>query len=263
MGFARGILCKQTIMKEYLNDFLLFFQFFTRIPINKNLICEKENFRRGSIFFPVVGLFIGIVQWLVYYMLIKVLPVNITAVFVVILPIVITGGLHVDGLGDTCDGFFSFKGGKDKIIEVMKDSRVGTYASIAIVFDMLARYVAVFTIIEMKLPLILIATPIIARFTVVFLSFIGKNAKEKGSGNIFIGNIDMKRLVITAFMTIVLGTLIIGFDKSAILIASALLLTFFFNKFCESKITGLTGDSLGANNELVEILTMILFVAMK
>ena len=167
-------------MKEYLNDFLLFFQFFTRIPINKSLNCDKENFRRGSIFFPVVGLFIGIVQWLVYYILIKVLPINITAVFVVIIPIVITGGLHVDGLGDTCDGFFSLKGDKDKIIEVMKDSRVGTYASIAIVFDMLARYAAVYTIIELNLPLILIATPIIARFTVVFLSFIGKNAKETG-----------------------------------------------------------------------------------
>ena len=84
-------------MKEYLNDFLLFFQFFTRIPINKSLNCEKGNFRRGAIFFPIVGLFIGIVQWLIYYILIRVLPINITAVFVVIIPIVITGGLHVDG----------------------------------------------------------------------------------------------------------------------------------------------------------------------
>ena len=249
-------------MREYFNDFLLFFQFFTRIPINKSLNCERENFKKGSIFFPIVGLFIGLVQWVIYYLLTKVLPANITAVFVVIIPIVLTGGLHVDGLGDTCDGFFSFKGGKDKIIEVMKDSRVGTYASIAIVFDMLARYAAVCTIIQMNLPLILIATPIIARFTVVFISFIGKNAKEKGSGNIFIGNIDVKRLVITAIITIALGTLLIGINKSAILIVSGMVLSFLFNKFCESKITGLTGDSLGANNELVEILTMVLFVAM-
>jgi len=250
-------------MREYLNDFLLFFQFFTRIPINKSLKCEKENFRRGSIFFPVVGLFIGIVQFLVYYILIKVLPVNITSVFVVIIPIVITGGLHVDGLGDTCDGFFSLKGDKYKIIEVMKDSTVGTYATVAIVFDMLMRYAAVSTIIEMNLPLILIATPIIARFTVVFISFIGKNAKETGSGNIFIGNIDVKRIVITGIITIILGTILIGFNKSVILIISGICLSFLFNKFCESKITGLTGDSLGANNELVEILTMILFIAIK
>lgn len=248
-------------MKEYLNDFLLFFQFFTRVPINKSLNCSKENFRRGAIFLPVVGLFIGIVQWLVYYLLMKVLPVNITAVFVVIIPLVITGGLHVDGFGDTCDGFFSLKGDKDKIIEVMKDSRVGTYASIAIVFDILVRYAAVCAIIEMNLPLILIATPIIARFSVVFISFIGKNAKATGSGNIFIGNIDVKRIVITGVTTIILGTLLIGFNNSDVLIVSALILSSLFNKFCESKITGLTGDSLGANNELVEILTMILFIA--
>ena len=248
-------------MREYINDLLLFFQFFTRIPINKSLNCEKENFRRGSIFFPVIGLFIGILQWLVFYFLMKVLPVNITALFVVMVPIVITGGLHVDGLGDTCDGFFSFKGDKNKIIEIMKDSTIGTYACIAIVFDMLTRYVAICTIIEMNLPLILIATPVIARFTVVFLSFIGKNAKETGSGNIFIGNIDMKRIVITGITTIILGTLLLGLSKSIILIASGLDLSFLFNQFCESKITGLTGDCLGANNELVEILVMILFVA--
>jgi adenosylcobinamide-GDP ribazoletransferase len=249
------------MMREYLNDFLLFFQFFTRIPINKNLNCEKENFRRGSIFFPVVGLFIGALQWVVYYLLIKVLPVNITALFVVIIPIIVTGGLHVDGLGDTCDGFFSFKGDKNKIIEIMKDSTVGTYASVAIVFDMLARYVAVSTVIEMNLPLILIATPIIARFTVVFICYIGKNAKETGSGNIFIGNIHNKQMAIVAVMTFFLATLLIDVNKSSILIITALAFTFLFNKFCESKITGLTGDTLGANNELVEILTMILFIA--
>ncbi|MBU3110888.1 adenosylcobinamide-GDP ribazoletransferase [Clostridium lacusfryxellense] len=249
------------MVKEYINDFLLFFQFFTRIPINKSLNCGQENFKRGSIFFPVVGLFIGVVQWLVYYGLMKVLPINITTVFIVIIPIIITGGLHVDGLGDTCDGFFSFKGDKYKIIEIMKDSTVGTYATIAVVFDMLVRYAAVSTVIGRNLPLILIATPIIARFSVVFISFIGKNAKETGSGNIFIGNIDVKRLVIAAFITIILGTLLIGFYKSAILMLSAILLSFLFNKFCESKITGLTGDTLGANNELVEILTMVLFIA--
>jgi len=250
------------MIREYINDFLLFFQFFTRIPINKRLNCGKGNFRRGSIFFPVVGLFIGVVQWLIYYLLIKVLPINITAVFVVIIPIVITGGLHVDGLGDTCDGFFSFKGDKYKIIEIMKDSTVGTYATIAVVFDMLMRYVAVSTVIGINLPLMLIATPIIARFSVVFISFIGKNAKETGSGNIFIGNIDVKRLVIAAIITISFGTLLIGLNQSIILIVSALLLSFLFNKFCESKITGLTGDTLGANNELVEILVMVLFIGM-
>mgnify|MGYP001581537565 FL=1 len=66
---------------------------------------------------------------------------------------------------------------------------------------------------------------------------------------------------ISGIITIAFGTLLIGINKSVILIVVALLLSFLFNKFCESKITGLTGDSLGANNELVEILTMILFIA--
>lgn len=250
-------------MKEYINDLLLFFQFFTRIPINKNLNCEKENFRRGSIFFPVIGLFIGILQFVVYYYAIKVFNSNITAVFVMIVPLIITGGLHIDGLGDTCDAFFAFKGGKDKILEIMKDSRNGTFASMAIVFDMLIKYVLIKTAIDGNLQPIIIAAPIISRLTVVFIAYIGKNAKKSGSGNIFIGNIDLKRMLITTLLAILFTFKLVGIIEVFTIIISALIVSFVFNKFCESKIDGHTGDTLGANNELVEIFVMLLYVAMK
>jgi adenosylcobinamide-GDP ribazoletransferase len=250
-------------MREYINDLLLFFQFFTRIPINKNLKCEKENFRRGSIFFPLVGLFLGFSQWLVYYFSIKVFSASITAVFVVMISIMLTGANHVDGLGDTCDGFFAFKGGgKEKIIEIMKDSRVGTFSSIAIVFDMLIRYAAVSTAIEKNIPLIIIAAPVISKFSVVFICFIGKCAKKTGSGNIFIGNIDLKRMAITTLFTFVFIFKFTGIKYALILMVSSLIFTILFNKYSESKIDGLTGDILGANNELVDILMMLVYIAM-
>lgn len=250
-------------MKEYINDLLLFFQFFTRIPIKKNLICEKENFRRGAIFFPVIGLFIGSLQWIIYYFSSKVFNSNITAVFVMIVPLIVTGGLHVDGLGDTCDGFFAFKGGKDRIIEIMKDSTNGTFATMAIVFDMIIKYVLINTVIDKNIPLIIIAAPIISRLTVVFIAFIGKNAKKTGSGNIFIGNIDLKRMITAVILTIIFTVKLVGIKELSILIAAAITLSLLFNKFCESKIDGHTGDTLGANNELVEILVMLVFVGIK
>src|SRR3712207_7691186 len=79
-------------MKEFFNNLLLYFQFFTRIPINKCLKCEKENFRDGAFFFPVVGLFIGSVQWGIYKLLNPIFPATIIAVIVLIVPVILTGG---------------------------------------------------------------------------------------------------------------------------------------------------------------------------
>jgi len=248
-------------VSELLNDFLLYFQFFTRIPINKNLNCEMENFNKGSIFFVFVGLFIGLSQWIVFNFMNKIFPAKITAIFIIMVSILITGATHVDGLGDVCDGFFAFKGKqKEKIIEIMKDSRVGTFSSIAIVFDILIRYALIITIIEKNVPFIIIVAPVLSKFSVVFISYIGKCAKKSGTGNLFISNIDLKRVIISASFTFIFIFKLIGIKYSIILMSLALIVALLFNKYCESKIGGLTGDTLGANNELVDMLVMIVYL---
>lgn len=248
-------------MKDFFNNLLLFFQFFTRIPIKINLKCDRENFRRGSIFFPIIGLFIGGIQYGVYKLSIHPFGGMITAALMMLVPIIITGGLHVDGLGDTCDGFFSFKGDKDKIIEIMKDSRVGTYSSIATVADMLLKFSAIFTLITLGVPQAVIIAPIISRLGVVFIAFIGKNAKETGSGNIFIGNISAVAMFFVLVIASALTIAIVGVTDIIIIIPSILIATFLFNLFCNSKIGGQTGDTLGANNEIMEILTLLILIA--
>ena len=245
---------------KYIKDFLLMIQFMTRLPVNMNLPCENENFKRGTIFMPLVGLIIGIIQWGIFYLSIKILPLGIVAVLVVLSGILITGALHLDGLGDSCDGIFAFKG-KDKIIEIMKDSRIGTYACIAIVFDILVKIFTLATISNIKTSMIIIATPIIGRTTLVFLFYIGKCAKSTGSGNLFIGNVGKKEVIISLLIDIVLVLLLLGIMKGIILISVALIFTMGFNRYCNNKIGGLTGDTLGANNELVEIIVLIIFTA--
>lgn len=93
-------------MKELLNDFFLILQLLTRIPINRNLLCRKENFRRGASFMPFVGVIVGGIQWIIYKLCIIIFSLNISIVIVILVGIVLTGALHVDGLGDMCDGFF-------------------------------------------------------------------------------------------------------------------------------------------------------------
>jgi adenosylcobinamide-GDP ribazoletransferase len=246
-------------MKDTICNLLLFIQFFTRIPVNLSLPCERENFRRGSVFLPIVGLIIGTIQWGVYKLFIEVLPLNPTIVIVLLTGVLLTGGLHIDGLGDMCDGFFAFKG-SDRIIEIMKDSRIGTYSCIATIFDFLFKYTLIVAIAP-KFSMAIIVAPMISRFTTVLLSAMGNTAKNTGTGNFFIGNIGKVQVVITSVITIAILILIMNPMNPMyviILLISGLILSFILNEFCKSKIGGITGDILGANNELVEILTLIL-----
>lgn len=248
-------------MSRFINNLLLYFQFLTRVPINKELECTPNNFRQGTIFFPLIGLFLGGMEYLVYFLTKNIFPSSVSAATIVIIPIILTGGLHVDGLGDTCDGFFAFKGGKEKIIEIMKDSRVGTYASIAVVCDILLKYTLIKSSIELGMPEIIVAGPILARVGVIFIAFIGKQAKEKGSGNIFIGNIDLKMLILTFIIAMGLCLWLVGAIETVTSVGVIIVFDLLFNKLCQNKINGHTGDTLGAVSELGEIIAMMTLIA--
>ncbi|QGU94415.1 adenosylcobinamide-GDP ribazoletransferase [Clostridium bovifaecis] len=249
-------------MKVLIQDFLLMLQFFTRLPINLNLTCEKENFKRGTMFFPLIGLTTGFIQWITYFLAIKVLPDSTTALFVLLIGILVTGALHIDGLGDVFDGFFAFKG-KDKIIEIMKDSRIGTYSCIAIIMDLAFRYNSYINLINKEFSLGIIAAPVVARTIFVLLFYMGKQAKKVGTGNLFIGNVSKKELVVSCLLGAVITGLLLGLTKALVITAAAVIATLLFNKYCEGKIGGLTGDTLGANNEFVEVITLILAYSIK
>lgn len=248
-------------MKNVVNNFLLMIQFLTRININKNLSCDKENFKWGSIFMPVIGLLIGGIQWALYKAIEYLLPINICVLIVILIGIILTGAMHMDGLGDMCDGFFAFKG-KDKIIEIMKDSRVGTFSCIVIIMDILFRYNLFYYIVP-RFSVAIIAAPVISRMSTLFIITIGKTAKSTGTGNLFIGNTKIVQLIIGIIITLMILLFVVVMNPrySIILILSAILISFIFNLYCNKKIGGLTGDLLGANNEIVEILVLILISA--
>jgi adenosylcobinamide-GDP ribazoletransferase len=166
----------------------------------------------------------------------------------------------VDGLGDTCDGFYAFKG-KDRIIEIMKDSRIGSYACIAIVVDILLKVSSLTYIIENKLGFIIILAPIIGRLSIIFISLIGKPAKSTGSGNLFIGNMNRIIVFFAALLSFAISMILIGVTNSVIIFLISFIVTILVNKYSESKINGITGDLLGANNELVEIFVLITYIA--
>lgn len=249
-------------LKEYVYDFLLMVQFLTRLPVKKSLPCESKNFRDGGAMLPLVGLLLGAIQWGVYKGCERIFPNNISAIIVLAIGMILIGCLHQDGFGDIFDGFFSFKGDKEKIIEIMKDSRIGTFATIALIFDILIKYATLTFILDKNMSYVIIITPVISRCALTFLFLIGKNAKKTGTGNFFVENSSIGHFIFSLLCTIVICIAFVGSKYTAIALIVALIVTLLFLQLCKSKIGGVSGDCLGANNEFVEIFTFMLFTVL-
>ncbi|HCL4437584.1 cobalamin synthase [Clostridium botulinum] len=248
-------------MKSILNDFLLMIQFFTRIPINKNLQCEKVNFRRGAFFLPVVASIIGGIEFLIYLGLKNFLPPNVIIVLLLLFTAMITGGLHMDGLADTCDGFFSLRD-KERIIEIMKDSRMGAFGTIAMIINLLLKYQLLYSLVLKDCSIAIILAPVIGRISILFLCLSKRTAKKNGSGNIFIGNMSKPIIFLITIIALAMNTYFLGLKITIISFIAVLIITYLFYLLCLNKINGLTGDTLGACNELGEITFLLILLMM-
>ena len=121
-----------------MKGFLLLLSFMTRLPM-PNLKYEEEKLGKSMKFFPLVG----IISYLSKNLTVSVLP--LTVIVIILVDIVITGGLHLDGLADTFDGIFSYRS-KQKMLEIMKDSRIGSNGVLALILYFLIKFVLLFSI---------------------------------------------------------------------------------------------------------------------
>ena len=249
-------------MKEFLQEFLLMLQFFTRFPIKKELPSSPSNFKRGVVFLPFIGFLIGAIQYITLFLLQGKLPSTILAVIGVMLPIVITGGLHIDGLGDTCDGFFAVTDHKNRILEIMSDSSAGSYAICAIVANILLQYTAIEYMIKEKSIHILLLIIMFSKLFVLFTAMWGKPAKKQGSGNIFIGNMSLAILMIGTIYSLGISMFVTSLTTSLCLLVSGAITSVLFYFLCAKKIGGVTGDTLGATQELAINIMLITYCSM-
>jgi adenosylcobinamide-GDP ribazoletransferase len=240
-----------------IKSFILMLQFLTRFPINIQVDANRENISKGTLFFPFIGMLIGLLSGTVTYFL-SFVNLDIAALAGVFTIIAVTGGLHVDGLSDTADGFFSSRS-RERILEIMKDSRVGTFGVIAIVFDILFKY-ALLKNFHPKMALIaLILSCGNGRTATAMLLTIGKSARENGLGKMFTNRDSRNYLVIGSIIYIAAGLLIAKYTFIvSLLVAIAFALVFM--RYSYKVIDGLTGDVYGATCEMCEILSLFAFL---
>lgn len=240
-----------------MKSLILMIQFLTRIPLPIEIEAETKDFEKGVVYFPVVGMLIGILIFGMTKLFVGHIDTLTLAVLLVFFEVLLTGGLHLDGLADSFDGLFSYRD-RERMLEIMKDSRIGSNGVLVLIFVLLFKTVLINQILLNGLFGALLIMPVISRSMTVFASKISKYARENGMGNFFIGKVSNLQLVFSLGSTLVW---IYIFSPTGLwMFLPALISTWLFTRLCSSKIGGMTGDTLGANTELQEILTLLLFV---
>lgn len=246
-------------------------QFMTRIPIPIDTGFD-EAFHKGMIYFPVVGLILGVFYYGIAVVGGAIFNHYLAVIMVLIGEVILTGGLHLDGVGDTFDGLYSYRD-KDRILEIMKDSRLGTNGLLAIMLLLMLKAGFIYELFESHRIWLLIIMPIAARTMQVFACYKTKTPREKGMGNIFIGKISLCRLLATYGLAAIIGAGIsiffrgMDFKTLAVLGVSMVSLTLLNKAFIISvykKIEGVTGDILGCICEMAELeFLVIMYLVMK
>ncbi|MBM7614414.1 adenosylcobinamide-GDP ribazoletransferase [Alkaliphilus hydrothermalis] len=236
-------------------SFIGILQFLTRISVVKALPFNEE-FEKGVVYFPLVGLVLGILLVAFNYILSFLLPPSIGVILTVTLYIFLTGGLHLDGLGDSFDGLYSNRP-RERVLEIMKDSRLGTNALLAILMILLIKIVGLQSLGEHQLNIALILMPVMGRQALVLGSYHAVYARKEGMGNIFIGKVTTEQLMITLLITILISMISI---KSLLFLTLLLGFAHWYKKHTTRIIGGMTGDTLGALCELTEAIYLLFLI---
>ena len=252
-------------LRHQLNLFWLAVSFFSRLPTPATLAFSSDNMHRAGVYFSTVGWLLALIMMLVYYIMAPLIGIQPAVGLLIALNLLLTGAFHQDGLADMFDGFY---GGFDQQqkLQIMKDSRIGTYGSCALVVSLLLQFVCLTTLAEQQhLYLALgIAYPLsraMALSHVQSLPYVSAGERELSKSTALVNGYALPQLTIL-FVVASLALWWLSLIHIATLIAACLLLRALLNNRFKYHIQGITGDCLGAAQQCQELLIYMILIAL-
>jgi adenosylcobinamide-GDP ribazoletransferase len=238
-------------MKQSLRQILTAFRFLTIIPLPWFSQNDSDYFPGSVKFFGLIGLLIGVSASILTHLFSSFLPNPLLCCFLLLYLSLISGFLHLDGIADTADGFFSSRP-KEKILAIMKDSRTGAMGVIALVFLLLIKLCAFLSMPHEVLPLAAFFLPLAGRCAIVYtMNFLPYARAEGGLGQLFYTMNKTGNLWITTLIFFS-GGFLVNFPLTILLLCVLLAVVALFGVWCKRMIGGITGDTLGAVCETTE-----------
>jgi adenosylcobinamide-GDP ribazoletransferase len=232
------------------------FSFLTIIPIN---ISNLETIAKYMYIFPIVGVTIGLIVGSFAFGLSFFLDPLIVSLLVVGLLAIITGIHHTDGLADFADGLMT-KGNKEKKLLAMKDVSTGSAGIFSIVLYVVGMILALSLMSGYALFQAILLSEILAKFSMVLQASLGRSAAV-GSNTPFVQIMkDKRRLAIASTITLI-PLVIIGGITGLIVFGASIALTLFLIGLSNRSFGGITGDVLGATNEIIRLSSLMIFAS--
>jgi len=243
-------------------NFLQAFSFLTILPVGHPSLSEGKELARSMAFFPLVGLIIGFILALGYYLFSFLFSRALVLWLTIGLLALLTRGLHLDGFADTMDGLGS-GGPREKILEVMRDSRIGAFGVIGLILLIGAKFLALDQIPTPSIPYTLILMAVMGRNAMVLICYRSPYARSEGGlAKPFTENLGGREMTLSLATAFGIALLVMGMKGVVVFLLiglfSLVYRTFFIRKLC-----GVTGDILGAANELAELLCLLLLVILE
>lgn len=245
-----------------MRSFFFALSFLTRIPIPLRNKPDEKITSSSVAFYPLIGVIIGISLILINRYAVLIFPETITNAIILIFPIYLTGGLHLDGFMDTVDGLFSGRD-REKKLEIMHDSNVGSFAVIGLFSLLFLKFLFLSEIIPEIKSYVLLTMPVISRLMMAIVIYSFPVASSSIIANNFFKYLKRKELFFALFFSLIPPLLLISNHMFLYSFVSTLIIslvfTFVIGRRVTKRLGGLTGDVYGAINELVEVIVLMIF----
>jgi adenosylcobinamide-GDP ribazoletransferase len=235
-------------------------QFLTIIPLPFSIRWEERDLGRSMAVFPLAGLTLGALLAAADFALAPWLPRQVSDLLLIAILSAVTGAIHLDGLADVCDGLGA-RGGRERFLKVMKDSRIGAVGVVGLLLGLLLKYQALLHIpLEHKREALLFF-PMAARFSQVQMTVWAKQARTDGLGSAFINGAGGWQLFFAGAITIACALFLLDL-RGLYCFMTLFLFTWGLKWWFQRRVGGITGDIIGCASELNEILCLLILLAL-
>ena len=215
---------------------------------------EERDIAHSTSFFPLVGMIIGAFLILINLISSRYLSPFIASAIILIGWVGITGALHLDGFADTVDGLCGGEN-KEKILSIMEDSFIGAKGAVFLILLLLLKFTLLVGLTANYKNYALLFAPAVGRWSMAMGIYLSPYARKEGLAKAFFSHKTGKGILWATFTTFCLGLVLFRIEFFYI-IGIALAANLFFIAYLKKKIGGLTGDNLGALNEIIEVTTL-------
>ena len=238
--------------------FWIALQFLSSLPIRLPGMPQPEELGRSLLFYPLVGLLFGVLLWLLDAVLAGT-PLLLHAALLLSAWVLLSGGLHLDGLADSADAWLGGFGDRERTLSIMKDPRSGPIAVVTLVLVLLLKFAALVALIEQQQGVALLLAPLIGRASLLGLFLCTPYVRAGGLGQALADHLPALAGRQVLGLSVLVCLLLGGYSGLWVVLLSVLLF-FWLRQLMIRRLGGTTGDTAGALLELLETAVLLVMV---